>query len=198
MKTIHSTALIALLTATIGLSAAAPAVAQGPMDGPMQIHRQHGGPGPMHGGPGFGPRGFGGTFFGFGFGFGGGAEAVEIALVRLSHRVDLTAEQQPLFDAFRDAALAAATELEAKVDDLKPDNNDDAGIAARFSDRLAIERARLEAMEAVEPSLTAFFDSLTDEQLKSLEPRRGGRPHFRLFGPGKINTEEAPEPTTEG
>ncbi|MFD2646833.1 Spy/CpxP family protein refolding chaperone [Devosia albogilva] len=195
MKTLHSTALIALLTATIGLSAAAPAFAQGPMDGPVQIHRHHAGPGPMHGGPGFGPRGFGGGFFGFG----AGAEAVEVALVRLSHRVDLTAEQQPLFDAFREAALAAATELEATVEGLKPANNDeDLDIAGRFSDRLAIERARLEAMEAVEPSLTAFFDSLTDEQLDTLKPRREGRPHFRLFGPGKTNAEEAPEPTTEG
>ncbi len=191
MKTLHSTALIALLTATLGLYAAAPATAQGPMDGPMQFHRQHGGPGPMHSGPGFG----GGAF---GFGFGAGAEAVEIALVRLSHRVDLTAEQQPLFDAFREAALAAATDLEAKVDDLKPGNTDDSGIAARFSDRLAVERARLEAMEAVEPSLTAFFDSLTDGQLKSLEPRRGGRPHFRLFGPGNASPEEAPDAATNG
>ena len=193
MKTIHSTALIALLTATIGLSAAAPALAQGPMDGPAQTYRHHSGIGPMHGGPGFGPRGFGGGFFGFG----ADAEAVEIALVRLSHRVELTAEQQPLFDAFREAALDAATELEATVEGITADNDETLDIAGRFSDRLAVDRARLQAMEAVEPSLTAFFDSLTDEQLDSLKPRRDGRPHFRLFGPGGAAPQDAPGAATE-
>ena len=44
-----------------------------------------------------------------------------------------------------------------------------------FTNRIAFEKARLAALEAVQPSLTAFFDSLTDEQKTSLMPQRGER-----------------------
>ena len=40
-----------------------------------------------------------------------GAEALEIAFVRLSHRVELTTVQQPIFDALKSKALTTQTSL---------------------------------------------------------------------------------------
>ena len=186
MKTVHSTALIALVTATtLGFSVVAPAIAQGPTDGPPQVQRQKSDHGPMQGRPGFGPRGgFNGDAV---FDFSRGAEALEVALVRLSHRLDLTPEQQALFDEFRDTAVDAASGLEAQLASMRADttsgDNTALDISARFEQRIAFERAKLDAMEAVQPSLTAFFESLTEEQLNSLRPQRGNWTGPRGDGP---------------
>ncbi|UXN75370.1 Spy/CpxP family protein refolding chaperone [Devosia sp. A8/3-2] len=100
-----------------------------------------------------------------------GAEAAEIGLVRLSHRVELTAEQQPLFDAMKTAVLAAADDFATATraarptaDAARPD------IAARLDARIAITSANLAALEAIKPSVTAFFASLTPEQQAALTP----------------------------
>ena len=192
MKTITTSAIVALMTATIGLTAIAPAFAQDAtpaqtqaQDGPG-FHMRHGhqGPGPMGGRMG------GGDLLDFQH----GAEAIEIALVRLSHRVELTAEQQPLFDALKTAALAAAADFATATEGLRPQDNSAAGetttatapdISERLENRIAIETAHLAALQAVEPAATAFFDSLTDEQKAQLVPQRpdrGGMPGFGKFG----------------
>ena len=190
MKTITTSAIVALMTATIGLSAIAPAFAQNAT--PAQTQAQNG-PGMQfrqgnqgHGQMG-GPRG-GGDFLDFGR----GVEAVEIAMVRLSHRIELTAEQQPLFDALKATALSAAADFAAATEGLRP-TPPVAGetttatapdMTERLENRIAIETAHLAALEAVQPAAAAFFDSLTDEQKAQLTPQRPDRDGMPGFGKG--------------
>lgn len=166
MKTLPTTAIVALMTATLGLSAVAPALAQSaPAAQQQQNFRHHG--------PFQGARMGGGDILDFVR----GAEAVEIALVRLGHRIELTAEQQPLFDAFKEAALAAVEDYTSAVAVLRPAEGDATrpGPAERLDNRIAATAAQLAALEAVQPAATAFFDSLTDEQLAQLFPQRPDR-----------------------
>lgn len=207
MKKIAATAIIALMTTTIGLSAAAPAFAH---DAPHrgQMHQDRG-PGGHGGERGFG-RGMGAGFLNL-----GNPEAVEISLVRLSHRIDLTDDQQPLFEAFKSAAMAAAEDFASVLEGVRPakPNPGEARVRPEFSDMLAkrieVTSAQLAALEAVQPSAAAFFDSLTDEQQAQLNPRRGdrswGKDGMRRGGPNAPvapTTPEAPEapdaPATNG
>ncbi|HTO28182.1 MAG TPA: Spy/CpxP family protein refolding chaperone [Devosia sp.] len=192
MKTITTTAIVALMTATIGLSAIAPVFAQDAA--PTQVQAGNG-PGLhfRHDNKGFGPMGGqrgGGDFLNFG----GGAEAIEVALVRLSHRIELTAEQQPLFDTLKTTALAAAADFAAATEGLRPQGGPAVptppaegetatatapDMSERLENRIAIETAHLAALQAVQPAAAAFFDSLTDEQKAQLmpeRPERGGMP----------------------
>ena len=187
MKTITTSAIVALMAATIGLSAIAPTYAQDAAPAQEQAFRQ-GGPGfhlrqGDHGGPG---RGGLIDFLG-----GNATETVEIALVRLSHAIEMTAEQQALFDTLKTDALAAAETFSTAVEGLRPAAPAEGQTAERpeFSEmlenRIAFETAHLAALEAVQPAATAFFDSLTDEQKASLTPERerGGMPGFGKGGP---------------
>jgi hypothetical protein len=187
MKTITTTAIVALMTATIGLSAIVPTFAQ--TAAPAQAQAQSG--------PGLGFRNhdMGGPRGGRGgdmLNVERGVEAVEIALVRLSHSLELTAEQQPLFDALKTAALSAATDFDAATEGLRPVAPAAGGTAAvpdmaeRLGHRIAMQTAHLAALEAVQPAAIAFFDSLTDEQNAQLTPQRpdrGGMPGFGKGGP---------------
>ena len=179
MKTISTTAILALMTASIGLGAVVPALAQDatpaapaaqtqPAD-PSQAGERgfRNGPGMRHGG---------GLFD-----IAGGAEAIEIAIVRLSHAIELTDEQTVLLEALKTDALAAASAFEAATEGLRPTPPAEGettalpDISERFDNRIAIETAHLAALEAVQPAFTAFFDSLTDEQKAELVPERGER-----------------------
>lgn len=198
MKTISKPAIVALLTAALGLTSLAPSFAQeaapaapaaADVQKPGHDHNRFQRPEQF---PGFQRHmeiRHGGSFLNFER----GAEAAEIGLVRLSHRVELTAEQQPLFDAMKTAILAAADDFASAAqaarptaDAAKPD------IAARLDARIAITSANLTALEAIKPSVTAFFDSLTPEQQAALAPERGERPNWgrpgqdgpRHSGPG--------------
>jgi hypothetical protein len=198
MKTITTTAIVALMTATIGLSAIAPTFAQGAA--PTQVQAENG--------PGFhlrrdnqGPGPMGGQRGGDFLDFARGGEAIEIALVRLSHRIELTAEQQALFDTFKTTALSAAADFETATEGLRsqggpgvptPPAEGETAVATapdmseRLENRIAIETAHLAALEAVQPAAAAFFDSLTDEQKAQLTPERpehGGMPGFGKGGP---------------
>ena len=185
MKSISTSVIVAMMTATLGLSAAAPALAQ---DAPPPAENGQAQPGK---GPdrGFRPDHHG-QRPGGGFdmlGFERGAEGIEIALVRLSHRLELTAEQQNLFDAFKTSALAAAADFETATEGLRPTPPVEGETSARPSvpdmleNRIALDKARLAALESVQPAASAFFESLTDEQNTQLLPQRDmdGR------GPGK-------------
>lgn len=184
MKTISKTAVVALLTATLGLGAIAPTFAQetAPAAQSQDNFRQHN-QGPRNGGP------MGGGDF---LGVERGAEAIEIALVRLSHRLELTAEQQPLFDALKTAALSAATDFATATEGLRPTPPAEGetpvapNLATRLDNGIALQKARLAALEAIQPAAKAFFDSLTEEQTASLTPQRpeGGFPGgFGKHGP---------------
>ncbi|MBB4051814.1 hypothetical protein GGR20_001456 [Devosia subaequoris] len=181
MKTISTTAIVALMTTAIGLGAIAPVAAQettapattqsqpaDPASGDERGFRK--GPGMRHGG------GAGGLL-----NIERGAVAIEIAIVRLSHAVEMTDEQTVLLEALKTDALAAAAAFEAATDGLRPtppaegESSERPDISERFDNRIAFESARLDALEAVQPAFTAFFDSLTDEQKADLVPERGDR-----------------------
>jgi len=185
MKKLSSTAIAALLTATLGLSAAAPALAQDTPGAP-DVQAQQNQPG---------ERGFRGPQRGGNagdiLGFERGAEAVEIALVRLTHQLELTEAQKPLLETLKSDALAAAETFRSQTEGLRP-TPPAAGETAQRPDaarllenRIAIEKAHLAALESVQPAFAAFFDSLTDAQKAELAPARGERsdgPQRQHFG----------------
>ncbi|UYO00977.1 MAG: Spy/CpxP family protein refolding chaperone [Devosia sp.] len=197
MKTITTTAIVALLTTSIGLGALAPVLAQDATTTPPAQTEQattapdakapgfrpgNGGPGPRQAGA------LGGLF-----GFARGAEGVEIALVRLSHAIEMTDAQQTLFDTLKTDALAAAAQFETATEGLRPaapaagETPVRPDIAERLENRIALESAQLAALEAVQPAFAAFFDSLTDEQKAELTPDRPAQRQFgeRHGGPGQ-------------
>lgn len=112
-----------------------------------------------------------------------GAEALDVALLRLSYRLDLTAEQKPLFDAFHQKALATQASFAdscksaapAAADNGRPD------FLARLKARLSVDQARLTALNDVLPSFEALYDTLSDTQKAALLPHRPG------FGPKAQN-----------
>ena len=170
------TAIVAVLTAALGLTSIAPTFAQ-QAPAPVAADAQKGHPGHdrfQRPGqfPGFGRHleiRNGGGFLNFER----GAEAAEIGLVRLSHRIELTAEQQPLFDTMKTDILAAAEKFEAVAKAARPaPGAERPDIAARLDSSIAITSAHLAALEAVKPSVSAFFGSLSDEQRQALTPER--------------------------
>jgi len=204
MKTISTTAIVALMTTAIGLGAIAPATAQdaappAPATAATQTEAAAPTPGTERGfrnGPGMRQGGGAGGLLNIER----GAEAIEIAIVRLSHAIELTDEQTVLLEALKTDALAAAAAFETATDGLRPtppaegETAERPDITERFDNRIAMESARLDALEAVQPAFTAFFDSLTDEQKADLVPERGDRmagmgkqhggPGQRPMGPG--------------
>ncbi|MHA6297449.1 Spy/CpxP family protein refolding chaperone [Devosia sp. CAU 1758] len=181
MKTISTTAIVALMTASIGLGAVAPVLAQETAPAAPAAQSQSSeapaaergfrkGPGMRQGG------GMGGLF-----NIERGAEAIEIAIVRLSHAIDLTDEQTVLLEALKTDALAATAAFEAATEGLRPtppaegETVERPDISERFDNRIAVQSARLAALEALQPAFTAFFDSLTEEQQAELAPERGDR-----------------------
>jgi hypothetical protein len=205
-----SFALAALVAAAmIGTGLATPAVSQdqghgprdhwqmggGQHDGRFERHDFRRGPGPM-----------GGAMMMRGMGPGGllalvcsdrGADRLEHLLLSVMQRVDPTAAQQSLYDAFQSAAMTAQTDFATACADARPakaEAQDSSAakpdLADRLKARLDIEKAHVDAMTKVLPAFEAFYDSLTDAQKQALEPRRGDfqarmldrRPHGH--GPG--------------
>ncbi len=201
MKTITTTAIVALMAASIGLSAAAPAMAQQGMPN-MQRHMHQQGEGPNRHFGNDGPRRpmmartgmFGGLLS-----FGRTSERLEIALVRLSHRIELTDAQKPLLDSFKTAALAAQADYAEALAAARPARTAGAerpDIADRLGTRIAVEKAHLDALTAVQPTFEAFFASLTDAQKANLMPQR--RPHMgwqqgKRVAPEELNGTATPE-----
>lgn len=109
-----------------------------------------------------------------------GAEALDVSLLRLSYRLDLTADQKPLFDTFRERALTSETSFAdtcksntpPSADNTKPD------FLTRLKSRLAIDQARVTALNDVLPSFEALYATLSDTQKAALIPHRPG------MGPG--------------
>ncbi|SFC88277.1 Spy/CpxP family protein refolding chaperone [Devosia psychrophila] len=175
MKTISKTVLVAMMTATIGLSAIAPTFAQQAAAPAAQSEQQNNFRQHKQGPRGDGPMG------GNVLGFERGADAMEVALVRLSQRVELTAEQQPLFDTFKTKAMAAAIKFETATEGLRPtppvegETPAAPNLAERLDNDIAIQTARLDALKSVQPAAKAFFASLSADQLASLTPQRPDR-----------------------
>jgi LTXXQ motif family protein len=180
MKTISTTAIVAVMTAAIGLSAVAPAMAQ--QDAPLHQHndlQKDGSPDRHFNGqrPGNDGHGRGGMLGGL-LDFGRDGENIEVALVRLSHRIELTDEQKTLLETFKTAALAAQADFATAVDAVRPPapaagaTVERPEMVARLDQRITMEKAHVDALTAVQPSFEAFFTSLTDEQQTQLMPQR--------------------------
>lgn len=117
-----------------------------------------------------------------------GAEALEVAFVRLSHRIDLTDAQKPLFDDLKTTALTAQTtfsDAAKAIRDAAMPKDQQPDTMARIKARLSIETARLEAMNTVLPKLEAFMNSLDDAQKAALMPQRDHVGMQRHQGMGK-------------
>jgi hypothetical protein len=179
-------ALVAVVVATLGLSA--PALAQGSAAQPESPGKQvqqghHGG---WHGREHRGER----------FGRGARAQRMQGSMLqlvcsprgtdrmerifdRLGKRLDLTEAQSPLFAELRGAALIAQTEFADACTAARPEaGSDRPDFVDRLETRLKLEAARNAALTGLLPQLGAFYDSLSDEQKTRLEPRRDReRPH---------------------
>lgn len=108
-----------------------------------------------------------------------GATQLETRLADVTTKLALTAEQQPLFDAYRTAALAAQASFAETCTALQPAAT---GTEATPPDALTVlkdrqvrQTAELDALNAVLPSFEALYNSLTDTQKAVLMPLVG--PH---------------------
>lgn len=164
--------VIAALVATSMSAIALPALAQDPAPvaskwGNREVHRS------LHDGGRMG-RGPGGLFNLVCSDR--GAERLEIGFVRLSHRLDLTDAQKPLFDALKATALTTQTSFADECKTAQPAKSaTKPDMLERLKSGIKRDEARLTAMNAVLPDLEAFYASLTDEQKASLTPRRDDR-----------------------
>ena len=162
----QATALAALVVTTLGLMALPVAAQDQAMPvakrGDHQVHRMFRGMGP---GRGAGVLGLVCSDR--------GAEALEIAFGRWSHRLDLTAEQKELFDALKARALTTQTSFADQCAAALPERTAGAmpDLLESFKARLAVEEARLTAMNDILPDFEAFYTSLTDDQKAELMPR---------------------------
>ena len=188
----HSIALAALVVTSISL-AALPVAAQDQttpvaQKSDREIHRTLRDSGPGRGGP-MGGAGILGLVCAP-----QGAEALEIAFVRLTHRLDLTTEQQALFDTFKTNALTTQTSFADDCQAALPDTTaaTKPDLVERLKSGLAIDEARLTAMNAILPDFEAFYGSLTDEQKADLMPRMGNRDGGDRAGRGHDDDRNAP------
>jgi hypothetical protein len=114
-----------------------------------------------------------------------GAGALEKMLDRSARRLDLSADQQKLFDAFRTKALTAQTGFADACKAARPDRTAGArpDLLARMKAGLAIDQARLAALNEVLPDFEALYNSLSDQQKRHLVPRLN---HWNMHraGPG--------------
>ncbi len=106
------------------------------------------------------------------------ADRLDRRLDRMGGRLELTAEQQKLFEDFRTSALTAQTDFADQCADLRPARDAKAerpDLIQRLEQRLKFDEARLAAMTDLLPHFKAFYASLTDEQKAALAPRHGFR-----------------------
>jgi hypothetical protein len=113
-----------------------------------------------------------------------GGEALEIAFVRLKYELKLTPTQQPLFDTLRSAALANQKSF---ADTCKAAT--DTGVAPgqrtlldRLQTELALDSAKVTALNDIVPKFKALYDSLSDEQKTQFQQMRPHRMHFGPWG----------------
>lgn len=195
MKT-TSRAVAALLLTTISFGAAVPALAQSspavtPAHGPHggQWIEKHSDRPMMRLGLG-GPGGMGGGLIALACSP-NGAEMLDAFLLHLSYRLALTDAQKPLYDALREKALTAQTKFADTCQAAMPAEDVTVDALTRLKSSIAIDTAKLEALNSILPELEAFFASLTDEQKALLMPDRGPdassgdgpRRFFFRFGP---------------
>jgi len=107
-----------------------------------------------------------------------GATQLETKLADLGTTLKLTTTQQPLFDAYKTAALSAQTSFAAACPQppAQPQATDaqtPPDAVTVLKDRVARQTAELDALNAVLPSFEALYTSLDDTQKAALMPLVG-------------------------
>ena len=103
----------------------------------------------------------------------------------LKARLDLTAQQMPLWTNFEKAADDAAAKDKARCATLPTEVKTPPTFPERMNMREEMMKARVAALEATKPSLQALYASLTPEQKAVFDkPKRmgGGMHHHRRHG----------------
>lgn len=118
-----------------------------------------------------------------------GSSVLETMLDDTAARLKLTADQQKLFDTFRTNALTAQTSFADSCATTRDDRNADTSIdmVDRMKSHLAVETARVTALNALLPDFEALFNSLTDAQKADLFPHDGFRMHMRMDNRGGMD-----------
>ena len=107
-----------------------------------------------------------------------GAEVLQRVLDRTGKRLNLTADQQKLFDTFREKALTTETGFATQCQAARPDRSKGRpDLITRLQSGLAIDQARITALNAVLPDFQALFNSLSAEQKAHLRPMMGMGQH---------------------
>jgi hypothetical protein len=201
------TAAVAALVAAIGLTTFTPAFAAPPAGRPAERGMQDGNAGrhmarhEME----FRNKAAGGRFALVDLRCGtGAADRMDRRLDHIADRLELTDEQQALYDTFRTSALSAQTAFADTCATLRPASaGQPADPIAALEMRLKIDEARVASLAAVLPDLRAFYDSLTDAQKSGFMPHRmargedgkgSGKPGFHGHehrGPGQQGTPPA-------
>jgi hypothetical protein len=104
-----------------------------------------------------------------------GPAILQHLLDRSAKRLDLSADQQKLFDTFRTTALSAETTFSDSCKaDMPAKGAGRADLPARLKAGLAVDQARITALTSVLPDFTAFYASLSaDQQAKLPRMMRG-------------------------
>jgi hypothetical protein len=95
----------------------------------------------------------------------------------LKARLDLKAEQMALWTTFEKAADEASAKEKARCASLPAEMTERPSFIDGLSMREAWLKARLATIEAVKPSLTAFYASLTTEQKALFDRSAAGHRH---------------------
>jgi len=102
----------------------------------------------------------------------------------LKARLDLTPEQMTAWNAFEKAADEVSAKDKARCATLPTDVKTPPKFNERLNMREAMMKSRLEALEAVKPSLTALYAALTPEQQSLFDRPMGGHHRPRWHGRG--------------
>ncbi|WP_127143804.1 Spy/CpxP family protein refolding chaperone [Pelagibacterium montanilacus] len=122
------------------------------------------------------------------------AEAIDVAAVRLTHRLDLDDSQLEALEALKSAAHEAREDIAVARSVAREADEDEAAgrVIARYAGMVAMTTARAEALQTLEPALVAFVESLDEDQIALVErwterlsgPRRVGPGHGEGSGRG--------------
>ena len=176
--------VLAALVAALGLTAMSPAFAAGP-DRPRDDSRTLE----------FRRDAAGGAFRFAEFSCGDrAADRLERRLDRMAGKLELTKDQEKLFEDFRTSALTAQTDFADQCDTIRPDHVASADgaktsqrpdLIQQLEQRLKFDEARLAAMSELLPHFKIFYASLTDQQKREFAPRGRMMMQGKMQHPGK-------------
>lgn len=129
-----------------------------------------------------------------------GSDKLGKVLDRAGKRLQLSDDQQKLFDTFKTQALAAEGTFASTCQSARPQQmaGTPPDMLARMKAGLAIEQARLTALNAVLPDFEALYTSLSDQQKQHLFPHgRHMRPGPDGNGPDQSAPPAPPAPSSQ-